>query len=183
MNRYIPVFVVMGIISLVGYMGYSRFETKYRNELVALAQTAEKENRTEFDKFQAQQAGLVGDLKTAEVVDRFLQEWSLHVNESNSGQYSIVSTMTRLATENSLIMSRQPVAVNPQYPLVGEMAPVLNVGFSVTGYFPQVIRWLGQVEEAYLFSRIEKLSITPASSESNEVTLNCTIAFLQETNP
>jgi hypothetical protein len=108
------------------------------------------------------------------LVEQFLSEWGL-LAEDGANNGAIVEKLSKLAYDRNLIASRRPTPTRTDYPLGASIATVQVVGFSVTGNYSSVIDWLGAVETAYPYARLENVAL---HGRTSDVDLEVTLAFL-----
>jgi len=181
MARYFSVFLVLAILAGASIFSWSHISDRYG---VILADY--NVSKTAYDRVDMEAKGL--SRRAAEVtrfgsdVNKFLSAWSLLAQEGTEGPGPVGNRLSSLAKTHGLLTLRLPTPKREDYPFAGSIASVQLVGFSVTGPYSQIMAWLGEVEDSFVFARVESVEISPSGTAADvELVLN--LAFLADKEP
>lgn len=179
MSRYLPSLILLLFLAAASTLAWDNYARKLESIKADHQDALNAAQQASGMEAQRRAAKTEGG-KRSGAYDKFIAAWSLHVQESNVGPGLIASNLSTLARKYQLLSNRGPAGPR-DYNFGGNTGQAAFITFSVTGAYPQVMQWLGSVEETYLYGRIESASIsTPPGSTASDVDMTIEIALLQE---
>ncbi len=172
-SRYLPAGIIVAICTVISVVALNSLNARAANVHADLG-VAKLDLQEAQNKSIDAKAKLANASAGSKQVDQFLGSWGLYAEEGNA-LGGIVDKLSKLAYERNLITTRRPTPTREDYPFGAVSATVQVVGFGVSGSYSSILDWLGEVEAAFPYGRVESVIMR---GRSNDIEMEIQLTFM-----